>query len=56
MNKENLTHQEILLQEERALAMQGFRLENEYQELRATLVKKYGEDGVKKVEEQIYGH
>lgn len=51
-----MTHEEILITAERQIEMKLLRHERNYQALRATLVQKYTEEGVKKVEEKILGH
>ena len=48
-----MNHEEILARAEREIEVKLIRHEQEFQKLRAILVDKYGEEGVRKVEEQI---
>jgi hypothetical protein len=55
MRDRKLSHEQMLAGMEREAHVQGMINEREYQELRALLVGKYGEDGVQKVEAKIEG-
>ena len=53
MRDRNLTHMQIIAQEERKLAILGMQNDQEHEKLRQRLVDQYGEEGVKKVEETL---
>lgn len=53
MRDRKLSHEQMLAMLEREVAVLHMRNEVEFQELRAGLVERYTEEGVKKVEEGI---
>ena len=53
MRDRGLTHNQLLAKFDRELEAKFAANEREHQRLRAILVEKYGEEGVRKVEEKI---